>query len=67
MRRVRDEIMWALAHNLAESGEYAGWWDIEAELKSQEFSSARQQLDDNHIRERIDSMCSEALKNNTDA
>ena len=32
MSRVRDDVMWALAYNLAQSGEYAGWWDIEAEL-----------------------------------
>ena len=67
MSRVRDDIMWALAYNLAQSGEYAGWWDIEAELESQEFSRARQLLDDKQIRERLDTMCSEARKDKPDA
>jgi hypothetical protein len=67
MSRVRDEVMWALAYNLAQSGEYAGWSDIEAELQSQEFSCARQLLDDKQIRERLDTMCSEARKDKPDA
>ncbi len=67
MTRVRDEIMWALAYNLAQSGEYAGWWDIEAELKNQEFSGARQLLDNKQTRQRLDSMCSEARRDRPDA
>jgi hypothetical protein len=67
MSRVRDDVMWALAYNLAQSGEYAGWWDIEAELKCQEFSCARQLLNDKQIRERLDTMCSEARKDRSDA
>ena len=67
MSRVRDEVMWALAHNLAQSGEYAGWWEIEAELKNQDFSRARQLLDDKQIRERLDTMCSEACKDKPSA
>ena len=67
MSRVRDEIMWALAYNLAQSGEYAGWRDIEVELEGQEFSRARQLLDDKQIRQRLDTMCSEARKDRADA
>ncbi len=67
MSRVRDDIMWALAHNLAQSGEYVGWRDIEVELESQEFSRAHQLLDDKQIRERLDTMCSEARKDKPDA
>ncbi len=67
MSRVRDEVMWALAYNLAQSGEYAGWRDIEAELEGQEFSRARQLLNDKQIRERLDIMCSEARKDKPDA
>ena len=67
MSRVRDEVMWALADNLAESGEYAGWWDIEAELKNQEFSRARQLLGDKENRERLDAKCSDARKDRPDA
>ena len=32
MSRVRDDVMWALAYNLAQSGEYPGWCNIEVEL-----------------------------------
>ena len=67
MSRVRADVMWALAYNLAQSGEYAGWWDIEAELKNQEFSRARQLLDNQQIRQRLDTMCSEARKDRADA
>ena len=66
MSRVRDDVMWALAYNLAQSGEYTGWLDIEAELKDQEFSRARQLLDDKQIRERLDTVCSEARKDKAD-
>ncbi len=67
MSRVRDDIMWALAYNLAQSGEYAGWCDIEAELEGQEFSRARQLLNDKQIRDRLDTMCAEARKDMPDA
>ena len=67
MSRVRDDIMWALAHNLAQSGEYTGWWDIEVELKDQGFSRARQLLDDEQIREHLVTMCAEARKDKPDA
>ena len=67
MSRVRDDVMWALAYNLAQSGEYPGWCDIEVELVGQEFSRARQLLNDKQIRERLDTMCAEALKDKPDA
>ena len=67
MSRVRDEIMWELAYNLAQSGEYAGWRDIEVELEGQEFSRSRQLLNDKQIRERLDTMCAEARKDKPDA
>ncbi len=67
MSRVRDDVMWALAYNLAQSGEYTGWWDIEVELIEQEFTRARQLLDDEQIRERLDTMCAEARKDKPDA
>ncbi len=67
MSRVRDDVMWALAYNLAQSGEYTGWRDIEAELMNQEFSRARQLLNDKQIRQRLDTMCSEARKDRSDA
>ncbi len=67
MSRVRDDVMWALAYNLAQSGEYTGWWDVEVELRAQGFSRARQLLDDEQIRERLDGMCVEARKDKADA
>ncbi len=67
MSHVRDDVMWALAYNLAHSGEYTGWWDIEVELETQGFSRARQLLDDEQIRERLDGMCVEARKDKADA
>jgi len=66
MSSVRDDVMWALAY-LAQSGEYAGWCDIEAELEGQEFSRARQLLKDKQIRERLDGMCVETRKDRADA
>ncbi len=67
MSRVRDDVMWALAYNLAQSGEYAGWCDIEAELEGQEFSRTRQLFDDKQIRERLDGMCAEAREDKAGA
>ncbi len=67
MSRERDERMWVLAYKLAKSGEYTGWWDIEVELWTQGFSRARQLLDDEQIRERLDTMCAEARKDKADA
>ena len=65
--RKRDERMWALAYNLAQSGEHTGWWAIEVELRVQGFSRARQLLDDQQVRERLDRMCAKARKDRADA
>ena len=67
MSRQRDEYTWILAHKLARSGEYSGWWAIELELKVQGFLRARQLLDDKQVRERLDRMCAEARKDRADA
>ncbi len=67
MSRVRDDGMWALAYNLARSGEYTGWWAIEVELRAQGFSRARQLLDDEQTRERLNIMGTEARKDKPDA
>ncbi len=66
MSRVRDDVMWALAYNLAQSGEYSGWWAIEVELRARGFSRARQLLDDEQIRDRLDGMCAQARKDKAD-
>ncbi len=39
----------------------------EVELEGQEFSRARQLLNDKQIRERLDTMCAEARKDKPDA
>ena len=67
MSRERDERMWALAYNLAQSGVYIGSWDIELELRAQGFSRARQFLADEKIRTRLYRMCAEARKDKSDA
>ena len=67
MSRERDERMWALVYKLARSGEYTGWWDIKVELRTRGFSRARQLLDDEQFRERLDGMCAEARKDKADA
>ncbi len=67
MSRERDEHMWALAYNLAQSGEYTGWPGIEIELRAQGFARARQLLDDEQVRERLDRMCAKARKDRADA
>ena len=67
MSRVRDDGMWALADNLARSGEYTGWGAIEVELGALGFSRARQLLDNEQTRERLDTMCAEARMGRDDA
>lgn len=67
MSQERDDRMWTLAYKLAQSGEHTGWWSIEIELKSQGFPRARQLLDNEQTRERLDKMCAEARKDKTDA
>ncbi len=49
--------MWKLAYALAKSGRYSGWLAIEHELRWQRFSRARQLLDSESIREKLDRMC----------
>jgi hypothetical protein len=48
--------MWQLAYALAKSGRYSGWLAIEHELRWQGFSRARQLLDSESIREKLDRM-----------
>lgn len=58
--RAKEERMWETAYRLASSGEYAGWLEIEWELRAQGYARARQLLDDESIRERLDRMCDDA-------
>ena len=65
--REKEERMWTLAYEMARSGEYGGWWDIEVELRYLGYPRARQLLDNEQMRERLDRMCAEAQKRRADA
>ncbi len=60
--RQKEERMWILAYEMARSGDYGGWWAIEVELRSLGYPRARQLLDTEQTRERLDHMCAEAQK-----
>ncbi len=65
--RQKEERMWTLAYEMARSGEYGGWWDIEVELRSLGYPRARQLLDNEQTREKLDRMCAEAQKGRASA
>ena len=52
--------MWELASELARSGQHSGWLSIEQELRMLGYSRARQLLDDENVRHRLDRECAEA-------
>jgi hypothetical protein len=58
----KEERMWNLADEMARSGNYIGWLEIEWELRSLGYGRARQLLDDERIRERLDRICAESRK-----
>ena len=60
--REKEERMWTLAYEMARSGDYVGWWDIEVELRSLGYPRARGLLDNEQTREKLDRMCTEAKK-----
>jgi hypothetical protein len=60
--RQKEERMWRLADELARSGDFGGWWEIEVELRSRGYSRARSLLDNERTRERLDRMCAESPK-----
>ena len=65
--RRKEERMWTLAYEMARSGDYGRWWDIEVELRSLGYPRARQLLDTEQMRERLNRMCTEAQKGHADA
>ncbi len=65
--REKEERMWRLAHQMAESGRYSGWLQIEWELRERGFQRARQLLDDEGIRERLNQACTAAKARLTNA
>ena len=60
MTRERDERMWNLAYRLAQSGEHRNYRAIEWELQAFGYHRARQLLDHERVREKLDGMCVEA-------
>ena len=62
MTRECDERMWNLAYRLAQSGEHKDYQAIEWELRASGFRRARQLLDHERVREKLDGMCAEARK-----
>jgi hypothetical protein len=60
MTRECDERMWNLAYRLAQSGEHQNYQAIEWELGASGFRRARQLLDHERVREKLDGMCAEA-------
>jgi hypothetical protein len=54
--------MWNLAYRLARSGEHRNYQAIEWELHAFGYPQARQLLDRERVRERLDGMCAVAQK-----
>jgi hypothetical protein len=60
MRRASDEQILRQAENLAHSGDFFSWWDIEVELRSVGYQMAPDLLDNERTREQLDRLCAEA-------
>lgn len=58
--REKETRMWALADELAQSGRFNHWRQIEWELRERGYSRAPQLLNDVHMRDRLDRMCTDA-------
>lgn len=67
MSQERDNRIWTLAYKLAKSGEFSNWSGVEVELRIQGYSRARQLLDDEQTRDKLDRMCADARKGHPDA
>jgi hypothetical protein len=62
MTRECDERMWNLTYRLARSGEHRNYQAIEWELRASGYPQARQLLDRERVRERLDGMCAVAQR-----
>jgi hypothetical protein len=54
------EHMSSLAGELAKSGDYLGWTEIELELRDRSYSDAAEWLRDDKLRKRLDTICRDA-------
>jgi hypothetical protein len=60
MSREGDEKILRQAENLAGSGDFSSWWEIEVELRSVGYQMARDLLDNERTRQQLDRLCAEA-------
>ena len=60
MSRERDAHILRQAENLARSGDFATWREIEIELRSVGYQIASDLLDNKRTREQLDRLCAEA-------
>ena len=60
MSRERDAHILRQAENLARSGDFSYWREIEIELRSVGYQMAPDLLDNERTREQLDRMCAEA-------
>jgi hypothetical protein len=58
----KEERMWQLADELADSGDYQGYQAIEWELRSRGYPRARSLMDIESVRQRYDERCAKARK-----
>lgn len=49
-----------MADKLADTGDYSDWWAIEAQLRADGLAKARQVLDNEDVRERLNQRCKAA-------
>jgi hypothetical protein len=57
---LNAEHMSSLAEELAKSGDYLGWTEIELELRDRSYPDAPEWLRDDKLRKRLDAICREA-------
>ncbi len=65
--RQKEERMWKLADKMARSGECHDWLDIEWALRDLGYRRARQLLDNEQTRDRLNRMCAKAQSERTNA
>lgn len=60
---TEQERIWSRVYEMAHSGNYPGWAEIERELRVKEkIAEAREMFEDPFIRADIDRLCREARK-----
>jgi hypothetical protein len=59
-KKQRKELVRPRARELADSGKFGSWWEIEVDLRESGFPEARFLLDDEDVREELDQRCKRA-------